>query len=136
MDTSIRNIRALAKLMAENSLSAIEIKDDLKAIRIERAAAVPSMPPQETSAQQDSQLRIETGAVPSPMVGIFYRASSPDAKPFVEVGASVKKGDVLCIIEAMKLLNEITADCDGTVEKICVEDGAMVEYGQILFIIR
>lgn len=69
----------------------------------------------------------------SPMVGVFYAAPGPDQAPFVEVGKRVKKGDVLCIIEAMKLMNEITAEQDGEIVDICVSDGDVVEYGQTLF---
>jgi acetyl-CoA carboxylase biotin carboxyl carrier protein len=79
----------------------------------------------------------ETGhALTSPMVGTFYRSSSPEADPYVEVGSSVKKGDTLCIIEAMKLLNEIEADRDGIVKKIMVENAQPVEFGEPLFIIE
>ena len=69
------------------------------------------------------------------MVGTFYRAASPDAAPFIDVGATVKKGDILCIVEAMKLLNEIECDQDGTIEKILVENGQPVEFGEPLFVI-
>ncbi|MBS6615746.1 MAG: acetyl-CoA carboxylase biotin carboxyl carrier protein, partial [Sutterella wadsworthensis] len=72
----------------------------------------------------------------SPMVGTFYRAPSPGADPFVKVGDTVKKGQVVCIIEAMKLLNEVEADMDGTVKEVCVENGQPVEFGQSLFIIE
>ena len=71
--------------------------------------------------------------VKSPMVGVFYQAPSPEADPYVHVGSKVKKGDVLCVIEAMKLLNEITADTDGEIVDVCVENGQLVEYGQVLF---
>lgn len=74
-------------------------------------------------------------AVKSPMVGVFYRASSPEAEPFVSVGQQVKKGQVLCIIEAMKLMNEISAERDGQITQVCVKDGDIVEYGQPLFYI-
>ena len=72
----------------------------------------------------------------APLVGVFYRASSPDSEPFVKVGQQVKKGDVLCIIEAMKLMNEVEAEVDGEVVEILVGDEEMVEYGQNLFVIR
>jgi acetyl-CoA carboxylase biotin carboxyl carrier protein len=79
---------------------------------------------------------VETGhAVKSPMVGTYYSASSPEAKPFVQVGSVVKAGDTICIIEAMKILNEIEADHSGTVSKILVDNGQAVEYGQPMFII-
>lgn len=74
--------------------------------------------------------------VESPIVGTFYRKSSPDAEVFVSVGASVSKGDTLCIIEAMKLMNEIEAPCSGTIEKILVTDAHVVEFGEVLFLIR
>ncbi|NLG93138.1 MAG: acetyl-CoA carboxylase, biotin carboxyl carrier protein, partial [Clostridiales bacterium] len=72
----------------------------------------------------------------SPMVGVFYSAPSPDSEPYVQVGSKVKKGDTLCIIEAMKLLNEITADRDGEITEICAAAGQVVEYGQTLFRIK
>lgn len=74
--------------------------------------------------------------VESPMVGVFYSAPSPESEPYVSVGSSVKKGDVLCLIEAMKLMNEVTAEKNGMVTKVCVENGQVVEYGQPLFIIK
>jgi acetyl-CoA carboxylase biotin carboxyl carrier protein len=72
-------------------------------------------------------------AIPCPLVGVFYAAPSPEDAPFVTVGSTVKKGDVLCIVEAMKLMNEITAEKDGVITEICAENGAVVEYGQPLF---
>ena len=75
-------------------------------------------------------------AVKSPMVGTFYRSSSPGAKPFVEIGSQVKQGETVCIIEAMKILNEIEADKSGTIAKVLIENGQPVEYGQPLFIIE
>lgn len=93
------------------------------------APAAPSLP------EPDSTAPIEGHVVKSPMVGTFYRAPSPDAKPFVEVGDTVAVGDTLCIIEAMKLLNEIEADHAGVVKAILVENGQPVEYGEPLFII-
>jgi len=77
----------------------------------------------------------EGHAVKSPMVGTFYRAPAPDAKPFVEVGGAVKEGQIICVIEAMKLMNEIEADASGTIKAILVENGQPVEYGQALFLI-
>ena len=74
--------------------------------------------------------------IPSPMVGVFYAASSPDAEPYVKVGSKVHKGDVLCLIEAMKLMNEVTAEKDGEIVSICAENGQVVEYGQALFMVK
>jgi len=71
--------------------------------------------------------------VKSPIVGVFYAAPSPDVEPFVTIGSKVKKGDVLCIVEAMKLMNEITAECDGEIVDICVKNGEITEFGQVLF---
>ena len=71
--------------------------------------------------------------ITAPLLGVFYAAPAPDAKPYVSVGSKVKKGDVLCIVEAMKCMNEITSDCDGEIVDICAESGQIVEYGQILF---
>ena len=76
---------------------------------------------------------IEYKVVKSPMVGTFYSKSSPNAKPYVQVGSKVKKGDILCIVEAMKLMNEIESEFDGEIAEICVEDGEMVDYGKPLF---
>lgn len=74
--------------------------------------------------------------IPSPMVGVFYAAASPDAEPYVKIGSKVHKGDVLCLIEAMKLMNEVTAEKDGEIVSICAENGQVVEYGQALFMIK
>ena len=78
----------------------------------------------------------ECKIVKSPMVGTFYSKSSPDAKPYVEVGSKVKKGDILCIVEAMKLMNEIESELDGEIVEVCVRDGEMVDYGRPLFKLR
>jgi acetyl-CoA carboxylase biotin carboxyl carrier protein len=91
-------------------------------------AAAPAGAPEGEAGQ-------EGHVVKAPMVGTFYRSSSPDAKPFVEVGQAIKEGDTICIIEAMKLMNEIEADASGSVKAILVENGQPVEYGQPLFIL-
>lgn len=80
--------------------------------------------------------KAEGEPVESPMVGVFYSAPSPDSDPYVSVGSVVKKGDVLCLIEAMKLMNEVTAEKNGTITEICAENGQVVEYGQPLFLIK
>ena len=95
------------------------------------ASAVPP-PPALTPASEDVDLAI----MKSPIVGTFYRAGEPGAKPFVDVGQTVKKGQVVCIIEAMKLMNEINAECDGEVVKVYVENGQAVQYGERLFAIK
>ena len=87
-------------------------------------------------AEKLEEGKTEGNTVKSPMVGTFYSKPSPDAKAFVEVGSKVKKGDVLCIIEAMKLMNEIESEYDGEIVEVCVKDGEIVDYGKPLFIIR
>ena len=96
------------------------------------AATAPAVVPVLTAADDDLDLAI----VKSPIVGTFFRAPEPGAKPFVESGQMVRKGQVLCIIEAMKLMNEINADCDGEIVKVYVENGQAVQYGERLFAIR
>ena len=149
MDTEF--IRKLAKLLEETNLGEIEMAEGDRRIRVARpkvvaatmAAAAPaplaqaSHPtaiPAATPAGTDASKH--PGAVKSPMVGTFYRASSPGAKAFVDVGSQVKEGDTICIIEAMKILNEIEADQSGTITQILAENGQAVEYGQPLFVIE
>jgi acetyl-CoA carboxylase biotin carboxyl carrier protein len=91
--------------------------------------------PAPTSAPEADPVQPEGHVIKAPMVGTFYRASSPDALPFVEVGQTVKSGDTLCVIEAMKLMNEIEADISGVIKAIQVENGQAVEYGQPMFVI-
>ena len=92
---------------------------------------------QDSAAQTGSTAAHADGkAVASPMVGVFYAAPSPDSDPYVSVGTRVKKGDVLCLIEAMKLMNEVTAEQSGELAEVCVENGQVVEFGQPLFIIK
>ena len=146
---NIKQIRELAQIVSENGLSAIEIAEGENRVRIERAVAAPaavpavvSMPapaaaptaPAPAPAAEETNVDFNrTREIKSPMVGVFYAAPSPDAKPFVEVGSKVKKGDIVCIVEAMKLMNEITAEFDGEVVDICVRNGEVVEFGQTLF---
>ena len=137
---NIKQIKELAQIVRENGLSALEFSENETKIRIEcekkiEAAAEPvSVPapvaaPVETAPVDFNRAR----EIQSPMVGVFYAAASPDAKPFAEVGDFVRKGDVVCIIEAMKLMNEITAEFDGKVVDVCVRNGDVVEFGQPLF---
>ena len=96
------------------------------------------MPPKVSQTAADNEVLdkdVEQQKITSPMVGTFYRASSPDSSPFVDIGSTVKKGDTLCIIEAMKLLNEIESDKDGVIKAILFENGQPVEFGEPLFII-
>jgi acetyl-CoA carboxylase biotin carboxyl carrier protein len=105
----------------------IEVSKTLK------AAEEPVKPHFMTELQKEEEM---LHTITSPLVGTFYRASSPDAPPFVEVGAKVEKGQVLCIIEAMKIMNEIESDVSGVIKKILVENGQPVEYGEPLFLIE
>jgi len=101
------------------------------------AAAPAAAAPAAAAATAPAAAPVETGhIVKSPMVGTFYRASSPNAKPFADVGQAVKEGEAICIIEAMKIMNEIEADKSGTITKVLVENGQAVEFGQPLFVIE
>lgn len=141
-------IRSLAQIMRESDLTSLEVSEgDLK-VRLEKkspppppavlisggAAPGPAAQPAAESAAQKHEDHLKE--IKSPMVGVFYTSSSPESEPFVKVGSTVKKGDVVCIVEAMKLLNEINADQDGEVAEICAENGQVVEYGQTLFRLR
>ena len=142
---NIRQIRELAQILSENELSSLEITEGELHIRMERgrAAAVPAAQPvqeADTAIPPRAQEQRDAGVdfnhlteVKSPLVGVFYAAPSPDAAPFIKVGDAVKKGDVLCIVEAMKLMNEIVAETDGVVVDICANNGDVVEFGQTLF---
>lgn len=142
---NIKQIRELAQIVHDNGLSALEISENDNHIRIERAcqqqaapapvaAPVPIMEAPEPVIREESTVDFNRmREIKSPMVGVFYASPSPDAAPFVQVGSKVKKGDVVCIIEAMKLMNELTADMDGEVVDVCVNNGDVVEYGQPLF---
>jgi len=147
----LRKLKKLIDLVEESGISELELTEDGEKVRISRNFTS-SAPVQHYAPMQYSQApqvaapaaapaaeaapAVEEGhAVKSPMVGTFYRASSPDAKAFVEVGDTVAVGDTLCIIEAMKLLNEIESDKAGVVKKILVDNGQAIEYGEPLFII-
>jgi acetyl-CoA carboxylase biotin carboxyl carrier protein len=142
----IRKIKKLIELLDESGVAEIEIKEGEESVRISRysqsppvlpAAPAPApIPAAPAEAAQPAVPEEDPGhAVISPMVGTFYRAPSPGAKNFVESGQRVEVGTVLCIIEAMKILNQIEADRAGVVREILVENGQPVEYGQPLFII-
>lgn len=150
----IRKVKKLIELLEESNVSEIEIKEGEESVRISRgstaaaavapapvaavaapvtpapAAPAPSAAPEETASEQPSG-----HAVKSPMVGTFYKAPSPESSPFVTVGQKVNKGDVVCIVEAMKMMNQIEADASGIVEAILVEDGQPVEFDQPLITI-
>lgn len=133
------DIRKYAQLMKELELTGLEITENNQVVRLERstpAAAVPVAVPVEPQSALTKQETTVGISVTSPMVGLFYAAPAENAEPYVSLGDRVKKGQTLCIVEAMKLMNEITAEFDGTIEKICVANGQMVEYGTELFRIK
>ncbi|MDG1097414.1 MAG: acetyl-CoA carboxylase biotin carboxyl carrier protein [Methylophilaceae bacterium] len=146
----LRKLKKLIDLVEESGISELELTEGEEKVRISRAtqsfapqpvqyaaapaqaAAAPAAAPVSAEAAPEA---IQGHAVESPMVGTFYRASSPEASSFVEVGDKVEVGDTLCIIEAMKLLNEIESDKAGIVKKILIDNGQPVEYGEPLFVI-
>ena len=143
----IRKIKKLIEILEESDIAEIEIKEGEEAIRISRYSTAPApiayaqapsapAPLLVSAAPTVVEDKITGHVVKSPMVGTFYRSASPGTKVFVEVGQSVMAGDTLCIIEAMKILNQIEADKSGTITKILVENAEPVEYGQPLFIIE
>ncbi|MBR3402361.1 MAG: acetyl-CoA carboxylase biotin carboxyl carrier protein [Parasporobacterium sp.] len=134
-------IRKYAGLMKELELTGLEISENDTKIRLERGvqgtvlAEAPVSVQTASAAPEQSKEKIGFEEVLSPMVGVFYEAPAENAEPFVKKGDKVKKGDTLCIIEAMKLMNEVTAEQDGTIQEICVKNGDTVEYGTVLFLI-
>lgn len=132
------DIRKYAGLMQELGLTGLEITEDNKVVRLERNVSVNV---KETLAvPQAGGIEAETNdnyiSIKSPMVGVFYAAPAENAEPFVSIGDSIEKGKTICIIEAMKLMNEIKAETDGEICEICVTNGQVVEYGTELFRIR
>lgn len=149
----LRKLKTLIDLVAESDISELEVTEGDGKVRIVKSApaapqqmvyaaapqmAAPAAPvaaPTASAAEESAPVVPDGHVVTAPMVGTLYRAPNPGAAPFVEVGQSVQEGDALCIIEAMKLLNEIEADKSGVIKEILVENGAPVEYGQPLFVI-
>ena len=152
----IRKVKKLIELLEESGVAEIEIKEGEESVRISRAtapmaaapmqyAAAPVAAPAATAPAAASAVAVDAAPatpeiaghqVKSPMVGTFYSAPSPGAKAFAQVGDQVKAGDTLCIIEAMKMMNQIEADASGTVKAILIEDGQPVEFDEPLFIIE
>lgn len=152
----LRKLKTLIDLVSDSNVSELEITEAEGKVRIVKgggamvqgyaaapvyapppaAAAPAAAAPAAVAAAPVAEAAPAGHAVKSPMVGTFYRSSAPGAKPFVEVGDSIKQGETICIIEAMKILNEIEADKSGTVTQILCENGQAVEYGQPLFIIE
>lgn len=134
----VKSIENLARLMKENSLTSLELSQDGVSLKLERRPAqepalAPAASPFVTAPVEPEPAPQKGALVLSPTVGVFYTSASPESKPYVEVGSKVKKGDTLCIIEAMKLMNEIPSEVDGTVVEVCVGNGQVVEYNQPLF---
>ncbi|MBL0945593.1 MAG: acetyl-CoA carboxylase biotin carboxyl carrier protein [Hydrogenophaga sp.] len=152
----LRKLKTLIDLVSESNVSELEITEAEGKVRIVKAspavmpapvtysmapapapmAAVPAVEVAAAPAPVAAPAAPTGHVVKSPMVGTFYRSSAPGAKPFVEVGSTVKEGETICIVEAMKILNEIEADKSGTVTQILVQNGQAVEYGQPLFVIE
>jgi acetyl-CoA carboxylase biotin carboxyl carrier protein len=154
----IRKVKKLIELLEESNISEIEIQEGEESVRISRhpngvqtqpmpmhqgwgMPSAPQMPqhapgaPTAEPSEAPAPAQPTGHAVTSPMVGTFYRAPAPGSKPFIEVGQSVKKGETVCIVEAMKMMNQIEADQDGVIEAILVEDGEPVEFDQPMLII-
>ena len=144
-------IEKLAKIIAETGLTEISMEDGEQAITLRKDVIVTSAPqsvapmpivaqPAPPTPVAASPVAPETAKkgtpITSPMVGTFYKSPSPDAEPFVSVGSTVKQGDVVCIVEAMKMMNEIEAEVSGKIVEICVEDGQPVEFGQVLMYVE
>jgi acetyl-CoA carboxylase biotin carboxyl carrier protein len=150
-------VKKLVKLLSESAVDEIEIEEDGKKIRVAKnaapsplptympmtapassvpagVAAAPGLPADATAAAPSAAKHLHE--IKSPIVGTFYRAPAPDAAPFVQVGTVIQPGTVLCIVEAMKLMNEIEGDVAGTIAKIMVENGQPVEYDQTLFLVE
>lgn len=143
----IRKIKKLIEIIEASDIAELEVKEGEESIRISRYSTVsasvayapaPAVVPVSAPAAAISEeaTAISGHVVKSPMVGTFYRSASPGTKTFVEVGQAVQSGDTLCIIEAMKILNQIEADASGVIKQILVENAEPVEYGQPLFIIE
>ena len=151
MKFEVDYIEKLAKIISDNELTEISLEDGDQAITIRKdlaevvtTAVAPAAAPapvvcQTTINTPAAEVEAEAPkgkAITSPMVGTFYAAPSPDAEPFVEVGKSISEGDVVCIVEAMKLMNEIKAECSGKISQICVSNGDPVEFGQVLMYVE
>ncbi len=145
---NLRDIKSLLKLIEGTDVSEIEWEGESGRVAIRRGPPAPTGPTFSVSAPPSAPFALQPGTAPtaaaaplsghvlkSPLVGTFYSAPTPDALPFTDVGKRVQKGQVLCIIEAMKLMNEITAEVSGTVRQVLVENGHPVEFGQTLFVI-
>ncbi|MGM9525110.1 MAG: acetyl-CoA carboxylase biotin carboxyl carrier protein [Peptococcaceae bacterium] len=153
---NIQEIKELMQALEQSTLASLEVSQGDSRVRLEKYGAMAAVADRQTATAAPVLAQPPVTEVPQavispvaeakagssqpegqvvscPLVGVFYAAPSPEDVPFVSVGSTVKKGDVLCIVEAMKLMNEITAEQDGVITKICAENGQVVEYGQPLF---
>ena len=151
MKIDINYIRQIAEIMEEKSLAEVQVEDEGKKITMKKGdvavptvvAAAPMVTPAPINIAPEAVAPVveekpsrKATAITSPMVGTFYAASSPDAEPYVKVGDTIRSGQVVCIIEAMKLMNEIEADVSGKIVEICVENGQTIEFGQVLMYVE
>ena len=151
MKFEIDYIEKLSDIISEKGLTEISLEEGDQAITIRKdviytagapvSAPVPVSGSQASPTSTDEKASTETTSkkgtpIVSPMVGTFYKAPSPDAEPFVSVGSTIKQGDVVCIVEAMKMMNEIKSEISGKITEICVEDGQPVEFGQVMMYVE
>jgi len=144
-------IDKLAKIITENGLSEISLEDGDQAITVRKDVIIQRLPQNEpvsstsmpnyqtevpSEQKKDTSAKTTGTPITSPMIGTFYMAPSPDAEPFVKEGQPVHQGDIVCIIEAMKMMNEIKSEVSGRVVEVCVEDGQPVEFGQVLMYVE
>ncbi|NLN04458.1 MAG: acetyl-CoA carboxylase biotin carboxyl carrier protein [Clostridiaceae bacterium] len=140
---NINDIKCLAEVMKKNGISKLEFEDGQIKLHLERNVEYETAT-SSVEVRREEFFEVEEkesedrniSEVKAPLVGVFYAAKAPGEPPYVEVGDKVSKGDTLCLIEAMKIMNEIQSDVDGTIEEICVTNGQIVEFGQVLFKIR
>jgi len=139
---NIEDIRSLAEILNANGLTSLEVNEGSTRVRLEKASQpappqTPQIPAPSPAAEANPTGQPidfnRIAEVKSPLVGVFYSAPSPDSETFVSIGSKVKKGDVLCIIESMKLMNEVLAEQDGEIVDICIKNGDIAEFGQVLF---
>ena len=150
-----KKIKKLVSLVETSDISSLSVEEDNLKVEIKRESVQPSIQqaapaiiqptpmappvaesPTETPTDAPKETDPNLIEIKSPMVGVFYSAQNPESSPFVSTGTSIQKGDVVCIIEAMKLFNEIESEVSGTIEKVCLENGDAVEFGQALFLVR
>ena len=141
MKFDIEYVEKLAKVLADNSLTEISLEEGEQAITIRKDVICAPTPvtaslPAPAASKEPAEPAKKGKALTSPMVGTFYSAPSPDAEPFVKVGQTIKEGDVVCIVEAMKLMNEIESEFSGKILEICVSDGQPVDFGQVLMYVE